>query len=558
MSRLHDLLELCRRRPGLEILATALVEASLAALGEGLEGRVRGARLLRGIVHLRPGGGYTALIVHPRGTDAPTTSGTVWQQVEATGGPILLDVKRGGLRGPGAEIPSTPGLGLVFQSQSALLLREVTHVVSLPLIDATGALFGMISLELNCLSAVGRPLPWEAALPELEVLCALSAPWLAAHPRVEAPSRAVEDPLLPVVGQHLAALMDLLRIFAQQDETVLISGPTGSGKSRLARWVHARSARADGPFEALDLLTIPDDMQQGELFGWRRGSFTGAVRDHQGAVERAEGGTLFLDEIDKLSLRAQAALLQLLEERRFRPLGATGAARSADLRFLVGTNCDLRSAVAAGRFREDLYYRVNVLPVRLPGLSERVDEIPAWAEVMLARRHQEAKHPGRVTLDPEAASQLRAQPWPGNLRQLDNTVRRAWLVAVSERREGDLVVRAAHVERALALEQEPGRSPVQAMRSAAAALAATAVARHEAGAPLDLDLCAAFEGLALDAAETLLGSRDAAFRAFGRGTMVSARNHHKAWHRSAARVRELCAALGVEVPPGFSSSEPDA
>src|SRR5262249_53269894 len=146
----------------------------------------------------------------------------------------------------------------------------------------------------------------------------------------------------------------------------------------------------------------------------------------------AAKGTLFLDEIDKLSLKAQAGLLRFIEERSYRMLGDdTTAERRADVRLLVGTNADLRAAVRAGRFREDLYYRVNVLPVRLPPLAERLDELPRWADYMLNRRHREAAGEGAARLEPDAVKLLVSTPWPGNLRQLDNIVTRAYALVLA-------------------------------------------------------------------------------------------------------------------------------
>ncbi|MCA9701701.1 MAG: sigma 54-interacting transcriptional regulator, partial [Myxococcales bacterium] len=160
--------------------------------------------------------------------------------------------------------------------------------------------------------------------------------------------------------------LERLRTYADLPETLLLSGPTGAGKSRLARFVHEQSRRADEPFVTLDLSAIPPTMQMAELFGWRRGAFTGAVRDHEGAAARAGAGTLFIDEIDKLSLEAQAGLLRLLEERRFRVLGASSDDLDCKARLIAGSNVDLRAAIAQGRFREDLFYRINVLVVALP------------------------------------------------------------------------------------------------------------------------------------------------------------------------------------------------
>src|SRR5262249_54735633 len=148
---------------------------------------------------------------------------------------------------------------------------------------------------------------------------------------------------------------------------------------------------------------------------------------------RAERGTLFIDEIDKLSLRAQAGILHVLEERRYRSLGEGVSERKADVRFIVGTNANLEEAVREGRFREDLYYRITVLPLRLLPLDERADEIPLWADYMATRRHRESEPEGHASVSPAAARALAGRRWPGNLRQLDNVIRRAYALALVER-----------------------------------------------------------------------------------------------------------------------------
>lgn len=370
------------------------------------------------------------------------------------------------------------------------------------------------------------------------------------------------DPLLPVVGPSMRGLLDQLRRFARQDETLLLSGPTGAGKSRLARWCHQQSPRCNQPFETLHLLGVPEELQPGELFGWRKGAFTGAAHDYPGGIARAEGGTLFLDEIDKLSLRAQAGLLQFLDERLYRPLGSTGRLRQADVRIIVGTNTDLLAAVRAGRFREDLHYRINVLPVRLPPLAERRDEIVPWAEYFLASRHR-LRHPhGRVILSKAAIAHLENAPWPGNLRQLDNILRRAYALAIDEE-SGDcgaatLVIDGEHVQRAFVLEPNPSTEGeglyVQLERLAHAFVRHC---QHGTGEVcLKLDHADAFRSLALLAAVEQARDPVAALQRVGQTSTLRGRNHHRLLRRARRRVAELARALGHRLPEEEADDEP--
>jgi DNA-binding NtrC family response regulator len=360
---------------------------------------------------------------------------------------------------------------------------------------------------------------------------------------------------LPVVGRATAGLIEVLRVFAQQEETVLVSGPTGAGKSRLARWCHEQSQRKGKPFETLDLLSVPEELQMAELFGWKRGAFTGAMKDSVGAIARASQGTLFIDEIDKLSLKAQAGMLRVLEERRYRPLGDEGAERRADVRFVIGTNADLRALVRAGKFREDLYYRINVLPVRLPALAERLDELPLWAEYMLGRRHEESGGSGAVRIAREAIDVLAGVPWPGNLRQLDNIIRRAYAISLSDRvgAGNDLVLARRHVERALAYDASPETGAlVEQLWRAASAFVQEAERRGPSAGPLSLDMTDAFRGLVLAAAVQRRG-RDDAFVLLGQQQLLKGRNHHRALKRELERVRELLRVVGGDVDPALAA-----
>jgi len=390
--------------PMLRIAAEALASSSFRSEG----------RILRAIVHLRPGETYTNLAVvearpasavqavlaggvlpHEQGAQVPSlASATAWRSLVEHRCALSIDINLGTMEAHGSGAAPRPNSQVgakVFTSEESrvrFLGRQASHVCALPLRAPGGAIEGMISLEAECPAAMGLKFIWGDCGQRLQLLADIAAPFLDRLP-ARPVHAAATDELLPVVGAAIAKLMPILQVFAQQEETIRISGPTGSGKSRLARWCHNRSARRDGPFEVLDLVTVPDELQMAELFGWRKGAFTGAIRDSRGSVERAQGGTLFIDEIDKLTLKAQAGLLHVLEERAYRRLGDGSEERRADVRFIIGSNADLPQAMREGRFREDLYYRINVLPIRQPPLQERQDEIPLWARYMVQRRHRD-------------------------------------------------------------------------------------------------------------------------------------------------------------------------
>jgi len=542
-------------RPMLAVAAEALAHSPFGARG----------RILRGLVHLRPDGGYRQLVVLERRADKKQggdgwtihhnpdllPSATAWRFVAGERCSVSIDVALGKVE------PNRAGSQAVFEKPPApfgseesiqrMLGRDATHVLVVPLCAPGGAVDGMISLEASCQAAVGQEFVWRSVDEKLQLLAEVALPHLSRLP-VGAAASARVDEFLPVVGKSTAGLIEMLGVFARQEETILIGGPTGAGKSRLARWCHEQSQRRGKRFEVLDLVTIPEELQAGELFGWRKGAFTGAVKENAGCLERAEGGTLFIDEIDKLSLKAQAGLLGVLEERRYRPLGEGVGDRRADVRFMVGANADLQAAVRAGTFREDLFYRINVLPVKLPPLGERRDEIGGWARYMLERRHREAGADGPATIDADVEPLLTARDWPGNLRQLDNIVRRAYTLALLEAGGAPSTVALGrrHVERALQYESSaaPSRSLVDLMAVAADAFVTAAEKKG-----LDLDLADAFRGFVLGCAVERAGDRDAAFRLVGKEQLVKNRNHHKALKRELERVAELARAVGHQGSP---------
>ncbi|MDZ7844339.1 MAG: sigma 54-interacting transcriptional regulator [Anaerolineales bacterium] len=220
----------------------------------------------------------------------------------------------------------------------------------------------------------------------------------------------------------LRTVLRAARLVAATDATALILGESGTGKELLARLVHAESPRFRGPWVTVNCAALPEDLIESELFGARRGAYTGADRDRSGHVQQAAGGTLFLDEVAELPLQAQAKLLRFLEEGEARPLGA-GEGQRVDVRVVAATHRDLRARIAEGRFRADLFYRLHVVPLELPPLRERASDIPllldAFAED-LAARHSVA----RPSFTPALVARLGHCQWPGNVRELRNLVER--------------------------------------------------------------------------------------------------------------------------------------
>jgi DNA-binding NtrC family response regulator len=223
-----------------------------------------------------------------------------------------------------------------------------------------------------------------------------------------------------------AVLANIAKV-APTDSTVLITGETGTGKELVARAIHKHSARAGRPFVSINCAAIPPALIASELFGHERGAFTGAVARREGRFELAAGGTLFLDEVGELPAETQVALLRVLQEHEFERVGSSRPIR-ADVRIIAATNRDLEAEIAAGRFREDLFYRLNVIPIHIAPLRERREDIPALAEGYL-RQHADGR---RRFFSPEAMERLLAHPWRGNARELENVIERALALTDAE------------------------------------------------------------------------------------------------------------------------------
>ncbi len=232
-----------------------------------------------------------------------------------------------------------------------------------------------------------------------------------------------------IVGtsERIRNVFESIRIVTGSDVPVMIEGETGTGKELVARAIHYRGPRRKHPFFPVNCAAIPETLLESELFGHERGAFTGAVERRKGKFELADHGTLFLDEIGEMPASLQAKILRVIEDRTFRRVGGTELIES-DVRIISATNKDLAEEVQKGNFREDLYYRLSVFPIRLPALRERRNDIQELAEYFLQRAAQEMAQPAK-RITPEALDMMRKHPWPGNVRELQNTIRRAALIA---------------------------------------------------------------------------------------------------------------------------------
>jgi PAS domain S-box-containing protein len=244
-------------------------------------------------------------------------------------------------------------------------------------------------------------------------------------------------------------LFELLPAIAQSPSTVLIQGETGTGKELLARAIHDMSPQADKPFVAVNCGALPDNLLESELFGYKKGAFTGATRDKPGRFALAEGGTLFLDEIGEISPALQVRLLRVLQEQVYEPLGSVHPETSS-ARIIVATHRDLTQMVASGEFRQDLYYRIHVVDLKLPPLRERKEDIPLLVEQFISNFNRLQKRDIQ-TITPETLSLLMAHNWPGNVRELENVIERAFVLCTKDK------ISPAHLPSELAGQIEPLR-----------------------------------------------------------------------------------------------------
>src|SRR5580704_5715861 len=228
-----------------------------------------------------------------------------------------------------------------------------------------------------------------------------------------------------IIGQSpkMREIFDMIQTVAPQTSRVLITGESGTGKELVARAIHENSQRAQAPFITINCGAFPETLLESELFGYMKGSFTGANENRQGLFQAAHGGTLFMDEIGNMSLTMQVKLYRVLQEGKVRPIGSTEES-DVDVRIIAATNKNFEKEISEGRFREDLYYRLSVIPIQLPPLRERRDDIPLLARHFLETFRRSMEKPV-TSISPEAMSRLESYDWPGNVRELENTMERA-------------------------------------------------------------------------------------------------------------------------------------
>ncbi|MGH6945270.1 MAG: nitrogen regulation protein NR(I) [Geminicoccaceae bacterium] len=343
---------------------------------------------------------------------ATGTAATLWRWIEdGTGDVAILDV----------VLPDENSLDL--------LPRIRRRRPELPII--------MMSAQNTLLTAVRAtergafdylPKPFDLAELVTMVKRALALP---RTPPPEPEERARLEEQLPIIGRS-QPMQDIYRVIARlmgTDLTVIINGESGTGKELVACALHDYGKRRGGPFVAVNMAAIPRELIESELFGHERGAFTGANARKIGRFEEAEGGTLFLDEIGDMPLEAQTRLLRVLQSGEFMPVGGRAPIK-ASLRIVAATHRDLRQLVGQGLFREDLFYRLNVVPIRLPPLRERPEDIPALVQHFLGKARAEGLP--HKTIEPAAMGRLMAHRWPGNVRELENLVRRLAVLYVQD------------------------------------------------------------------------------------------------------------------------------
>ncbi len=320
-----------------------------------------------------------------------------------------------------------------FQAAESLVTPQVRSVLAVPL-EVQGKLLGVIYLDASSLGVRfdSELLQLVTALGNVAALAMENErriEWLGGENRRLQQELNIEHSMVGE-SEPMREVYQFISRVATKDSTVLISGESGTGKELVACDIHRNSGRADRPFVAINCAAITETLLESELFGHEKGAFTGAVSQKKGKLETAEGGTIFLDEVGELAAPLQAKLLRVLQEREFERVGGTRPIK-LDIRLIAATNRDLKEASRAGAFRQDLYYRLNVVSLKMPALRERREDIPLLANFFAARYTEKVKR-RVVGISPKARACLMRYDWPGNVRELENAIERAVVLGSTE------------------------------------------------------------------------------------------------------------------------------
>ncbi len=362
--------------------------------------------------------------------DEVTIAVTLKDELEAAGHNVLsagdtasalalLDSGRPDVVITDMRMPGEGGLAVLRRSVELDPTRPVVVITGFASIDQA-----VEAMRLGARNYVQKPFRNEALVSMVDTFAQMA--------RLEAENLSLREQLSSspgfegVIGTSSAMqfVFDRVRTVAVTDATVLVQGESGTGKERIARAIHQRSPRKGGPFIAISCAALPESLLEAELFGFEKGAFTDARKERRGRFELADGGTIFLDDIDDMPLSMQVKLLRVLQERNFERLGSESTI-SVDLRLVAATKVSLRDLVRENRFREDLFYRINVVPVLLPPLRERRGDVPLLVDYLIERYGKGR----RYTVARGAMGMLERYPWPGNVRELENAVQRAIALA---------------------------------------------------------------------------------------------------------------------------------
>ena len=316
------------------------------------------------------------------------------------------------------KMPEVDGMGVLEH------FKRHHPEVPVIMISAAGQLKDAVAaMKFGAIDYISKPFDLDALIPLVRSAAKMGEALQENRELKEALTRPAPDSRFAGTSAVARKLLETVSRVAQLDSTLLIIGESGVGKGLIARMIHRASGRAEGPFITASCPALPRELLESEMFGHERGAFTGAHQRRIGRIEMAKGGTLFLDEIGDLPLLLQPKLLNVLQDRQFQRLGGAEVL-DADARLIAATNVDLAEKVAAREFREDLYYRLNVIPIHIPPLRERLDDLPDLSAQILSRiGAARSKEP--LGIDPEAMSVLKRYRWPGNIRELENVLERS-------------------------------------------------------------------------------------------------------------------------------------